>query len=109
MYSEFGDMIDVGSLRFSIDGMNVQNLGKYRFKSPIFSFTGAVPNFSSVGGCGYTSPNCYEGFRAQGWADGYWVMLNPLTPGHHTIHFHAEIPAWGVVQDMTYHLNVLPK
>jgi hypothetical protein len=109
MYAADADLVDVDTLSFEIDGTPVPNLASYRFKTPIFSLTGAVPNFSSDGGCEYTTPHCYEGFRAQAWADGYWVMLKPLSPGKHTIHFHAEVPEWSAVQDATYHLTVLKK
>ena len=34
-------------------------------------------------------------------ADGYWVLLDPLSPGEHTIHFAAA----GFL-DVTYHLTV---
>ncbi len=108
-YSAAADMIDVDTLSFTIDGISVRNLAKYRFQTPIFSLIGAAPSFTSDGGCVNTTPHCYEGFRAEAWADGYWVMLNPLSAGEHTIHFYAEVPAWGVVQDVTYHLTVLPK
>ena len=109
LYTGYADLIDVDSLSFEVDGLRVRNLANYRFKTPIFSLTGAVPNFSSDGGCQYTTPHCYENFHPQAWADGYWVMLKPLSPGIHTIHFHAEIPDWSVVQDTTYHLIVLKK
>lgn len=34
-------------------------------------------------------------------SDGFWVMLPPLAPGPHVLHFRA-----GTVQDVTYHLTV---
>jgi hypothetical protein len=40
-------------------------------------------------------------------ADGYWVLLNPLPAGNHTIHLHGEIPDWGFAVDVTYNLTVL--
>lgn len=101
------DMVDVSTLSFTIDGVAVKNLADYRFRSPVFSFTGAVPNIFSVAGCGPTAPNCYEGFHEQGVAEGYWILLNPLPAGNHTIHLHGEIPDWGFVVDVTYHLQVL--
>lgn len=39
--------------------------------------------------------------------DGYWVMLPPLSEGEHEIHFHAEIPEYEIVQDVTYNLTVV--
>jgi hypothetical protein len=102
------DLIDVSTLVFTIDGIPVGNLGKYRFQSPVFSYTGSIPNVFSEIGCVATSPHCYEGFHDQALADGYWVLVNPLPPGHHTIHVHGEVPDWDFVVDVTYHLTVLP-
>ena len=39
--------------------------------------------------------------------DGYWVMLPPLSEGEHEIHFHAEVPEYEIVQDVTYNLTVV--
>ncbi|MGA2630492.1 MAG: hypothetical protein ABSG54_09780 [Terriglobia bacterium] len=99
------DLIDVSTLSVAIDGIAARNLEKYRFRSPVFSFTGSSPNIFSAS-CG--TPPCYEGFHEQAVADGYWVLLNPLPAGKHTIHFHGEVPDWGFVVDVTYHLKVLP-
>ncbi|MEW6250542.1 MAG: hypothetical protein AB1716_07830 [Planctomycetota bacterium] len=44
-------------------------------------------------------------------ATGYWIFLEPLKPGWHTIRFYAEInsPHFGHVgHDVTYHLFVSP-
>ena len=43
--------------------------------------------------------------------DGYWVMLNPLPPGAHTISIHAKSVFAGgssFVVDVTYNLEVAP-
>lgn len=43
-------------------------------------------------------------------ADGYWVMLDPLPRGEHTIHFTATSSFGGGFElDVTYHLTVGPK
>ncbi len=86
----------------TVDGVNLQDLlAGYRFASPIFSFDGAIPGI-------YTP--YYEGFRETAFSDGWWIMLTPLTPGPHTIHFsgHLNVPDWGVdfTTDVTYHLTV---
>ena len=42
--------------------------------------------------------------------DGYYVKLDSLKPGGHTLHFHAEnlnqVPPF--VEDITYTLNIVP-
>jgi len=40
--------------------------------------------------------------------DGFYVRLNPLKEGNHTLHFHAENPSQGFVEDVTYELTVVP-
>ncbi len=40
--------------------------------------------------------------------EGYYVRLNPLSAGAHTLHFHAENPGWGFLTDVTYNLTVVP-
>ena len=99
--------IDVNTLSLTIDGIPVKNLGDYRFRSPVFTFTGSTPNVFSEIGCGWGA-NCYEGYHEQALAEGYWVLLNPLPAGSHTIHLYGEIPEWGFVVDVTYNLTVLP-
>lgn len=45
------------------------------------------------------------GVRKIAISDGYWVMLDPLKPGVHTIHFTAATVG-GLNLDVTYHLMV---
>ena len=37
-------------------------------------------------------------------ADGYYLMLKPLSPGVHTLHFVGTIPGFSL--DITYHLRI---
>jgi hypothetical protein len=104
--TQIADAIDVGTLSVSIDGKAVKNPKHFRFRSPTFSFTGEKPNVVSTIGCG--TPPCYEGFRETAVADGYWILVKPLSAGKHDIRFHGEIPAFGFAVDVTYHLTVLP-
>lgn len=39
-------------------------------------------------------------------ADGFYLMLKPLSRGCHTIHFHANVPPWNLDLDVTYDLTV---
>ena len=49
----------------------------------------------------------YEpGVRKIAISDGYWVMLEPLPPGEHVIHFTADKPSENFALDVTYHLTV---
>jgi hypothetical protein len=40
--------------------------------------------------------------------EGFYAFINPLRPGNHTLHFHAENQSQGFVLDVTYHLTVVP-
>lgn len=44
------------------------------------------------------------GIRRLSIADGYWVMLDPLPPGPHTLRFTATAPGFGL--DVTYNLTI---
>ncbi len=39
-------------------------------------------------------------------SDGYWLFLQNLSPGRHTLHTHAEILATGIVPDVYYNIIV---
>lgn len=79
-----------------IDGTPLKNLANYRAISEMFTFT-ADPAAT------WFDP-CITGKRQKGVAVGYWLLLAPLPPGQHTLHFGA--PSWG--QDITYVLTVKP-
>jgi hypothetical protein len=93
------DYID--KVEATVDGVPLRNLlADYRVASPVFSFTGAVGNPFGA----------YERFRETAFSDGYWVLLRPLSPGPHEIHFagHFYLPDWDweFSVDVTYHLTV---
>ena len=45
-------------------------------------------------------------------SDGFWIMLKPLEPGKHTIHFEGACllgsPCSGFTQNVTYEITVTP-
>ena len=88
---------DPSELFAEIDGVPVENLASYRATSSLFKFT-ADPALVSF-------DPCITGTQQDGVAIGYWLLLPPLKPGKHTLHFGA--PSFG--QDVTYILKVLPK
>ena len=86
-----------------IDGMPMPNLAAYRFVSPQIAFRAPTPwIFGEQGGMGTSV------------GDGYYLMLKPLDPGHHTIRygaaFHFRTPVdpvdLYVPVDMTYRVFV---
>jgi len=79
-----------------VDGNSLSNLANYRAMSDMFTFTGdpAATSFDP----------CIIGKPQNGVAVGYWLLLAPLPPGTHRLHFGAH--SWG--QDVTYVLTVKP-
>jgi hypothetical protein len=92
------------NLSCTIDSAAVQNIGHYRVASPQFEFTAPEPwIFSPAPGGHGTSV-----------ADGFYLMLRPLSKGAHTIHyggaFHFSMAEgdpfnWDGPLDMTYHVS----
>ena len=60
----------------SIDGVTIQNLKQYRVQTGDFQFTVPANNILGV-------PGPAVGFSS---GDGYYLLLNPLSAGTHTIH-----------------------
>jgi hypothetical protein len=95
------------SLKADVDGVTLQNLTNYRAVSPPFTFTTVDGN--PFGLCPADGP-CPLTSRAV--ADGFWIILTPLSPGAHTIHFTASVPfpelRFTFNTDTTYHLTIQP-
>ena len=95
------DQDTVSSLRLTIDGLNIENVTKYRTDSPLFNFT--TPQNGLFG---------LNSITSQGVSDGYFVMLKPLSPGSHEISFSAFLGSpvttspLALTEDMTYHLTI---
>jgi hypothetical protein len=97
-------MDHVTVLEASLDGRAFHGLANYRFQSGPFEYTMPLPPDA-------LAPE-YAGTH-QAWADGYWIMLEPLAPGQHTIQFRgkfvwaATYPNVGTFETgVTYHLTV---
>ena len=80
-----------------------------RIKSNVFEV--ALPKnnvfWNSGNSCTPPAPPL-EGIYSPSVDDGYYMMLDPLKVGQHTLHIHAESPAGTVVQDITYSITVVP-
>ena len=90
--------VQVSSVKVKLDEDNLDDLGGFRVASEDFHFT--MPPTDNILGVmsGASSGNAVS--------DGYWMLLKPPTPGRHTIHFEASIPAAHFAQDVTYNLTV---
>lgn len=96
-----------------IDGVVTTNAAPFRARSSLFEFV-ADATWAGIDPCAANRPS------SKGVADGYWVMLEPLSPGLHTIRFKAKdfIPGKDEAghdvlypfgdQDITYHITVPP-
>ncbi len=85
-----------------IDGAPIPNLQtKFRVQSTAFGFTLPANNLlASV----YGNSSFVAGTYFPAVDDGWYVMVGPLPPGPHSIHFQAM--AGGFQLEVTYHLNV---
>jgi hypothetical protein len=94
------DGVGIDTLKLRIDGAKVPGLQHFRAQSPFFDFVmPATDNFLALNGV--TSGSSVS--------DGYFVMVKPLSPGHHTIHFEGATvsgPGAGISMNVTYNLTV---
>lgn len=98
------DGANLGSLKVSIDGVGLQGQGlkAFRAQSPVYGFT--APSSDNF----LTQPT--TGSSGLSLSDGYWIMIEPLPPGKHTIHFEGIFTSGtvsGWTQNVTYHLTVV--
>ena len=92
----------VTELSVEVDGVAVKHPFKYRATSPLVGFT-ADPGWA------FNDP-CILEEQQVGVADGYWIMLRPLSKGHHTLHFRGvnTLFAPPFETEVTYHLTIGP-
>jgi hypothetical protein len=105
----------------TIDGLTTVDLNSlpnaYRVQSPVFNYT--VPGvhnylYDLFGATCYLNPNGTPFGITGAVADGVYLMVAPLVPGAHTIHFSGSyptgfiLPPFFYVQDITYNLTVVP-
>jgi len=88
-------------LFLSVDGRQIQQIEKYRVHSRAFNVT--FPENAVFGA--KAGPSLAV-------SDGYWIILEPLPPGEHEIHFKSSLtnPTTGILfftSDEMYHLNVV--
>jgi hypothetical protein len=91
----------VDTLGCSIDGQTLTNLASYRASSDLFTW-GPLPTNNVFG----DSVNFPAGTTSPSVSDGYYLLVQPLSPGDHSIHFTGGVP--GFQLDITYHLTITP-
>jgi hypothetical protein len=90
------------NLSVEVDGKPIRNL--HRDQSKVFEV--ALPEENVFDAPCTGLGNVPAGIYSPAVDDGFYVQLNPLKVGDHTLHFHAENP--GFVEDVTYDLTVVP-
>jgi hypothetical protein len=90
----------VEHMSVTIDGVELEEefLLQQRVRSPAFS---VIARAKGVFPPGFTK---VPGNADQIVSDGYWLLLEPLEPGAHELHFSAAGPLFSL--DVTYHLTV---
>lgn len=83
-------------LEADLDGRPIHNLKDFRVQSVEFEVTWPDDNVLTAIGEGPFSAGTYSPVVD----DGYYLMLEPLSPGTHTLHFQAGS------QNVTYHLTI---
>jgi hypothetical protein len=86
------------NLELTIDGVPIEILEDFRVLSNPFPSKAQEDNL--LGAFFGVPPGTYIGI-----SDGYWVVVDSLPAGEHTIHFSGQAPDLTV--DVTYHLTVV--
>jgi hypothetical protein len=97
-------------LHASVDGVAVKHLFAYRAGYAPFGYT--VPDQDSMAqyfGADIPGKDWPTTFVFPAASDGYWLMLEPLCPGPHTINFGGTGKNTGFQIDITYNITVVPK
>ncbi|HEX7273732.1 MAG TPA: hypothetical protein VF420_16430 [Casimicrobiaceae bacterium] len=94
------------NLSVEVDGQALKHL--QRVQSPIFEVAAPEDNLFVAGCLAFTGVTLPAGIYSPAVDDGYYVRLNPLAVGDHTLHIHAENPSAGFEVNVTYVLTVVP-
>jgi hypothetical protein len=103
-------LIPPSELEASVDGKQFTNLTAYRAISPVFAYTLPAPPDNLLFfafNVTVPSPECWPNLPVfPAVADGFYLMLAPLSAGQHQLKFGGTTP--GASQDFTYNLTVGP-
>ncbi len=92
------DAIILNTVKFTVDGHSILEVARFRVQGPYYDFV--MPAHDNILGL--------EGVTAgSSVADGYAIMLKPMSRGHHVIHFEGAFgPPFGDRYSVTYNLTV---
>jgi hypothetical protein len=94
------------NLSVEVDGEAIKNLR--RVQSQVFEVALPEDNVFDAPCTDAGLGNVPAGIYSPAVDDGFYVRLNPLAVGTHTLHIQSENPDAGFVLDVTYHLTVVP-
>jgi hypothetical protein len=94
------DTIFTQNLRLTIDGLPVTGLARYRFSTGPFAFWNPDAARSISGATSFQGTN----YPAVG--EGYYVMLKPLSVGHHHVVMAVD-DGPGLVMNVSYDLTIV--
>jgi hypothetical protein len=92
---------DYGVISGSLDGVKIKDLDKYRTDSGFYNITHIADNI-------YKEPG---GGPYRAFTNGFFVLLEPLSPGNHDLHLSVSVanpinPQYNYAADWTYHLII---
>lgn len=94
---------EFGAISATLDGQKIQNLESYRTQTGFYNITVVKDNvFGNV-------PGTFKGN-----ADGFFVFLEPPTPGKHDLRLTTSVtnpttPTYNYAAEVLYHLIISPK
>jgi hypothetical protein len=91
------------NLSVTLDGKPIKNL--QRVQSTVFAV--ALPEENVFDSPCAQFGGVPAGIYSPAAGDGFYVLLDPLPVGPHTLHFHAKIPPKKFEEDVTYNITVV--
>lgn len=92
-------------IKATVDGKPLKQLKEYRVESSLFEFK--LPGDNVLEKFDWIVPE-FEGAKSSNSvSDGYWIMLEPLSPGKHEIYIYGKLPKFDFETEMTYHITVV--
>jgi hypothetical protein len=93
-------------LSVTLDGVPIKNVR--RVQSKVFAVALPEENVFDAPCAGAMPAGVKAGIYSPAVDDGFYVLLDKLSAGEHTLQFHAANPSERFVQDVTYNLTVVP-
>jgi hypothetical protein len=93
------------NMTVEVDGRTIPDVSRFRVTSPVFRYTLPRDNIITyLTGVNVPARTVYPAV-----GDGVYLMLAPLSPGHHTIHFAGDTGPGNYALNVTYDINVLSR